>query len=566
MQEFKSERSDRSEDTWSTGNQGSITLPTPRPRSTRANVGLARGGVLSGLQHDCLPHQTKVFFDSLKQLAVSIRIYLMNNPNHTLTTIIVSIACLALCQQVQSATDTPDPGGSLPVSNTADGHLALASVTTGIYNAAFGIYSLLSLTDGRFCTGVGAGTLLLNTADENTAVGAGALLSNSTGSGNTANGVQALESNTEGFSNTAIGDSALFNNTIGNGNTATGSDALASNSEGTNNTATGIEALSSNTIGSDNAAHGAFALFANTEGMQNTANGEAALENNIIGNSNTVSGFDALLNNTVGNNNTATGVGALGSNTKGNGNTANGVLALAFSTGDGNTANGFQALFQNTAGTSNTAIGSGALVGNTIGVQNTALGVAAGSAVSNASNVICIGFGVPGANVSNSCYVGNIFGQQVAADSGTAVFVDADGKLGTVLSSRRFKHDIKPMDKASETILALKPVTFHYNSDAKDTPQFGLIAEEVAEVNPDLAVRDKKGELLTVRYDAVNAMLLNEFLKEHRTVQEQEATIAELKSGMKTLAATVKEQAAQIQKVSAQVELNRPMQRVASKR
>ena len=120
------------------------------------------------------------------------------------------------------------------------------------------------------------------------------------------------------------------------------------------------------------------------------------------------------------------------------------------------------------------------------------------------------------------------------------------------------------MDKASEAILALKPVTFHYKSDASGTPQFGLIAEEVAEVNPDLVVRDKNGEIYTVRYDAVNAMLLNEFLKEHRTVQEQKATIAQLEKGMKTVIARLEEQASQIQKVSAQIKAGKAVDRIAS--
>jgi hypothetical protein len=137
------------------------------------------------------------------------------------------------------------------------------------------------------------------------------------------------------------------------------------------------------------------------------------------------------------------------------------------------------------------------------------------------------------------------------------VVIDSNGQLGTVSSSRRFKKEIKPMDKTSDAILALKPVTFHYKSDNTDTPQFGLIAEDVAAVNPDLVVRDKDGEIYTVRYEAVNAMLLNEFLKEHRKNEEQEKTIAELKSGMTALAATVKEQAAQIQKVSSQLEVNK---------
>ena len=144
------------------------------------------------------------------------------------------------------------------------------------------------------------------------------------------------------------------------------------------------------------------------------------------------------------------------------------------------------------------------------------------------------------------------------------MLIDSAGQLGTMSSLRRFKHDIKPMHKASEAILALTPVTFHYKSDKTGTAQFGLIAKEVAAVNPDLVVRDEKGEIYTVRYDAVNAMLLNEFLKEHRKVQEQTATIAELKSGMEALTATMKEQAAQIQKVSAQLEASKPAPQVVN--
>jgi predicted ribosome quality control (RQC) complex YloA/Tae2 family protein len=135
--------------------------------------------------------------------------------------------------------------------------------------------------------------------------------------------------------------------------------------------------------------------------------------------------------------------------------------------------------------------------------------------------------------------------------------IDAGGQLGTISSSRRFKNEIKLMDSASESILALKPVTFHYKSDKAGTPQFGLIAEEVAAVNPNLVVRDDKGAIYTVRYDAVNAMLLNEFLKEHRTVQEQKATIAQLEKGMKTVIARLEEQASQIQKVSARIEVSK---------
>jgi hypothetical protein len=191
-----------------------------------------------------------------------------------------------------------------------------------------------------------------------------------------------------------------------------------------------------------------------------------------------------------------------------------------------------------------------------------ALGHGAGLGVTTASNVICIG--ADGADVNNSCFIGNIRGVTTPNADAVPVLIDSAGQLGTMSSSRRFKEEIKPMDKASESILALKPVTFHYKSDNTGTAQFGLIAEEVARENPDLVVRDKNGEIYTVRYDAVNAMLLNEFLKEHGKVEEQEKTIAELKSGMTALAATVKEQAAQIQKVSAQLEASKATPQVVN--
>ena len=209
-------------------------------------------------------------------------------------------------------------------------------------------------------------------------------------------------------------------------------------------------------------------------------------------------------------------------------NTATGRGALQLNTASFNTAIGDLALASNFLGTSNTAVGSKALEFNTTGIANIALGDGAGSGVSMADAVICIG--ASGANVSNSCYIGQIFG--ATSSGGTAVFINSDGKLGTSTSSLRFKDDIKPMDKASGTLFSLKPVTFHYKKeiDPAGTSQFGLVAEEVEKVNPDLVVRDKNGEIYTVRYDAVNAMLLNEFLKEHRKVDQQQATIAELQS------------------------------------
>jgi hypothetical protein len=311
------------------------------------------------------------------------------------------------------------------------------------------------------------------------------------------------------------------------------------------NTAEGQNALLSLTTGGFNTAVGFFSLFANTTGFYNTAVGAGALDLN------------------TGDSNTATGAGALLLNTTGTVNTANGVDALAFNTtGHNNTAIGFVALGNNTTGSGNTAIGTSALLGNTTGTGNIGLGIHAGSLVSTADNVICIGAALPGADVSNSCFIGSIRGITTQNNDAIPVLIDSAGQLGTMSSSRRYKTDIKPIDKASESILALKPVSFRYKIHKDTTPQFGLIAEEVAEVNPDLVVRDKNGEIYTVRYEAVNAMLLNEFLKEHQTVQEQGSTIAELKKDIGSLTATVKEQAAQIQKVSAQLEASKPTTQV----
>jgi hypothetical protein len=259
---------------------------------------------------------------------------------------------------------------------------------------------------------------------------------------------------------------------------------------------------------------GASALQNNVEGANNTAIGYQALLNSVT-NGNTATGFQALQNTTTGDLNTATGNAALSHNTTGRINTATGFQALNANTnGLQNTAIGTSALIANTAGNANTAAGSLALSNNTSGSANVALGLEAGSNVTTASNVIVLGADVPGANVSDTTWIGNVFGVTPQSGTTAAVVVSDGGQLGTVASSERFKKDIVTMENASEAILALRPVTFHYKSDLKETPQFGLIAEEVAKVNPTLVLPDKAGKPYTVRYDAVNAMLLNEFLKE----------------------------------------------------
>jgi hypothetical protein len=298
-----------------------------------------------------------------------------------------------------------------------------------------------------------------------------------------------------------------------------------------------LSALFSNTTGDDNVAVGYQALYHNTNGGINTAIGWEALFSNTEGNSNTATGVNVLFNNTTGSFNSASGDGALFSNTIGINNTASGYATLNNNTeGSFNTAIGDQALFHNTTGNYNTAIGHEALAFNTTGSDNVAIGDEAGGNVTTANNVICIGT-VFGADVGQTTWIANVYGVTTQGGQTAPVVVSNTGQLGTMASSERFKKDIATMDRYSEGILLLRPVTFHYKSDAEGTPQFGLIAEEVAKINPALVLPDQEGKPYTVRYDAVNAMLLNEFLKEHRKVEKLEATVA-------SLAVTVKEQAA----------------------
>jgi Chaperone of endosialidase len=353
-------------------------------------------------------------------------------------------------------------------------------------------------------------------------------------------------------------------------NTAEGENALLNLTTGTNNTAIGWSSLKSTNTTGYNTAVGSGALSANTA-TGNTAAGAAALFKNTTGASNTATGFTALYSNTTGGGNTATGSDALSSNNIGGGNTANGDEALPNNTSGSNTAVGASALLHNMAGNNNTADGVNALDNNTSGNSNVALGFGAGENVSTANNVICIGASIPGSNTSNTCYIGNIFGK--TSSGGINVLVNTDGKLGTVPSSRRFKNDIKPMAHASEVLYVLTPVTFRYKKeiDAGGTSQFGLLAEDVEKIDPDLVVRDRNGSPYSVRYDQVNAMLLNEFLKEHKAfleeqrmvkkqehnIQTDETTIAELKSIVARQQKQVEALTAGLQRVSAQLELRK---------
>jgi len=403
---------------------------------------------------------------------------------------------------------------------------------------AFGSFLVLSpkafgvspAPDGGYASGntaEGDGALehlTLPAGGYNTATGLDALFWNSTASHNTADGAFALTSNRTGGDNTATGFQALLKNETGTRNTATGANALLNNSNDTNNpandnTADGFNALLSNSTGSNNTAIGSGALNTNTQGSYNTASGFEAL-NAADADDDTATGALALHSNSSGYYNTATGVSSLFSNTMGYYNVASGVSALYFNvTGHDNAAMGFQALLKN-KGSNNIGLGSNAGANLTSGGNNIDIGA---PGATGEANTIRIGK----SGTQQKTFVAGIYGKTVA--NGIGVIVNSNGQLGTVQSSVRFKQDIKPMEKASEALLKPKPVTFRYKEelDPDKIPQFGLIAEEVEKVCPDLVVRDQDGNITTVRYEAVNAMLLNEFLKERRAVEKLGATVAE---------------------------------------
>src|SRR6266550_4751458 len=392
------------------------------------------------------------------------------------TTALSALVCFGLCQQVQSATDTPDPGAK-PSTNTADGQAALFSLTTGLYNSAFGFDSLLSNSTSNFNTGVGAGTLLLDNGDptvgegvRNTAVGAGALLDNTTGGSNTAVGTFALFSNVDGFGHTAVGSGALQNN----------------NASG---------------LFSSNTAIGALAGFSYT-GSETSNICIGAGTGGSVGENNTIR---------IGTNLSSGGIGVLDA-----GPAANFVVI-----GTG----------LNTQGIT---------IGTLIGFGN-----------------VSIANGLQTTTGASSCNIGGIFNQTPPAGSHLVTVGPNNQLADATLSSRRFKKDIASIDKLSEGILALRPVTFHWKNDNTNEPEFGLVAEEVADVNLDWITRNPQGEVSGVRYETIPILLLNEFLKEHKKVEDQQASISQLRSEMQTMVAQLKEQAAQIRKVSAQLEVRK---------
>jgi len=385
-------------------------------------------------------------------------------------------------------------------------------------------------SDATGSTGGGTNALSMNIGTDNTAYGFDALAKTSSGVDNTALGWEALLANTTGNDNTATGSAALQVNTTGNGNTGTGFAALEFNTTGSNNTATGLEALVNNDTGNDN-----------------TANGSSALLSNSTGNGNTACGTEALRSNTTGSDNAATGASALAGNNTGNSNTANGGSALEDNiTGNANTASGARALGDNNTGSNNTALGALALAANTGGSDNIAIGASAGIKLKNGDNNIYIAN--KGAKEESdtirigkghtATFIAGISGTPV---SGSVVLIDRKGRLGIQASSARYKRDIETMGSRSGGLMKLRPVTFRYREDGEGLLQYGLIAEEVAAVYPELVVRGADGKVESVRYHELAPMLLNELQAQARTVSELTAQNETLRAALRSLEAREQE-------------------------
>jgi hypothetical protein len=448
-----------------------------------------------------------------------------------LTIALFGVAFVGLLPQIQAAPEAlaPPPDGCYPSFTTAEGCQALQFLTGGNANTAIGWRSLFSVQNSSFNTGVGAGALVLNTADANTAVGAAASLLNSIGTQSVAVGAAALVFN-NADDNTGVGYQALNSNVNSVTNVAVGTFAGQNNDSSGNGTA------------DFNTAVGGFALRDNVNGARNTAVGAGALEPMLGGNDNTAVGELAGSNYTGTESNNV----CIGSGTEGTAGESNAIRI-----GNASTSGGINVI-------------------NTSALAN-AITIGTGMSTQGITILTLLGFG--GVSIANglsttagasTCFVGGIFNQTPVAGS-HAVVVGPNNQLAdATLSSRRLKKDIASIDKLSEGILALRPVTFHWKNDNTNEPEFGLVAEEVADVNLDWITRNPQGEVSGVRYETIPILLLNEFLKEHKKVEQQQANIAELRSTVGVLTAQLKEQAAQIQKVSAQLEASKPAPQIVA--
>jgi hypothetical protein len=427
-----------------------------------------------------------------------------------------------LCMAGSAQSQPPDVVPSDSGQNTAMGTGALRNLPAPSGeqgNTAAGYAALFSDTTG------GA----------NTAVGANSLFYNTVGHYNAAFGRYTLYANVSGDSNVGLGEEALFYNVSGSDNVAVGFYALLDNASGYRNTALGSHALEKNTV-SDNTALGFLALQLNSTGTSNTATGTTALLQNATGNRNTATGMQALYANTNGNNNTATGYNALYANTDGASNTADGVEALRFNTsGYHNTGSGAGALFSNTTGTENTAVGFRALYSNTTGSRNLALGLNAGRSLTTGSNNVDVAnAGTAGdagvirigtAGSQTSTYIAGI---TTAHITGSPVYISSSGQLGVLASSERYKTAVVPVEAETSGLHKLRPVRYHLRNDPSRAVQYGLIAEEVARVYPELVIRDERGTVQGVRYDELAPLLVKEMQHQQQTIQVQAAQLGDV--------------------------------------
>jgi hypothetical protein len=464
-------------------------------------------------------------------------------------------ALIALCAVAESvhAQQPPDVVASDAYDNTAMGTSALSNLTPSYPNACNCYLGYSNTASGNFA--LNANT----TGSYNTASGDSALIENTTGSDNTASGFLALADNTTGSNNSAFGSWALARST-GNANTAIGAwtmyATISANGQasGSNNTALGTYALFWYSTANNNTASGMNALYSNTTGNSNTASGYGALygtpptgegAGGATGSNNTGIGTNTLYSYSTGSDNTASGYEALYSNTTGDYNNASGFFALRYnSTGSQNSASGVQALYTNKTGNYNTASGTDALYSNTTGSTNIAEGYKAGYNLTTGSNNIDIGnqgvaadsatIRIGTTSTQTKTFIAGIYGTSV---SGSAVVVSSTGQLGVTVSSERFKTAIAPMGSNSDKLQELRPVTFHLKTDPKGALQYGLIAEDVAKVYPDLVIRNESGRIDGVRYDELAPMLLNEVQQQKRQmVTQAEVNAAQAKRDAATAA------------------------------
>ena len=369
-------------------------------------------------------------------------------------------------------------------------------------------------------------------SNDNTECGSEAILAPMAPGRNSAFGFAALFSNSTGGYNTAAGWYALEKNSTGGHNTASGAQALADNSDGNDNTASGYQAMEKNTGGGANTANGAYSLQ-NNNGQRNTASGAYALAANLNGDSSTATGYQALASyNGNDGGNTADGAGALFKNTEGSQNVAAGNAALYFSTGSGNTAIGSAALYSSTDGVNNIGVGNAAGINVTTGSNNVEIGNYGKDTDSDTTRI---------GTSQTAAYIAGIYGTQV--NGGSAVYVTASGQLGVHGSSERFKTHIAPMPDLSAKIARLRPVTFQYRTDAQGVLQYGLIAEEVDKVYPELVIRDDSGKIQGVRYEELAPMLLREVQKQQVAIAAQAAQIRDLTQEQKRIITSQNEHA-----------------------